>query len=91
MFGEKCKSFEIINSSIMAPAFAMYMNPKKFIEDNDSYEIFDEFLSEYGPFDVIHFNNIEGISVNVLKLKEKYPTTKFIVSIFEIYNFIKIQ
>ena len=87
IFGNKCKSFEIINSSIMAPAFAMYMNPKKFIEDNGSYEIFDEFLSEYGPFDVIHFNNIEGISVNVLKLKEKYPTTKFIVSI---HNYLPI-
>lgn len=81
MFGEKCKSFEIINSSIMAPAFAMYMNPKKFIEDNGSYEIFDKFIEENGSFDVIHFNNIEGISVNVLRLKEKYPNTKFIVSI----------
>ena len=81
MFGEKCKSFEIINSSIMAPAFAMYMNPKKFIEDNGCYEIFDKFIKENGPFDVIHFNNIEGISVNVLRLKEKYPNTKFIVSI----------
>lgn len=81
IFGEKCKSFEIINSSIMAPAFAMYMNPKKFIEDNGSYEIFDKFIKENGPFDVIHFNNIEGISINVLKLKEKYPNTKFIVSI----------
>ncbi|MGN1154363.1 MAG: glycosyltransferase, partial [Candidatus Gastranaerophilaceae bacterium] len=81
IFGERCKSFEIINSSIMAPAFAMYMNPKKFIEDNGSYEIFDKFIKENGPFDVIHFNNIEGISINVLKLKEKYPNTKFIVSI----------
>jgi glycosyltransferase involved in cell wall biosynthesis len=57
------------------------MNPKKFIEDNESYEIFDKFIKEQGPFDVIHFNNIEGISINVLKLKEKYPNTKFIVSI----------
>ena len=37
IFGNKCKSFEIINSSIMAPAFAMYMNPTKFIEDYASY------------------------------------------------------
>lgn len=81
IFKDKCRSFEIINSSIMAPAFAMFMNPRKFIDDMDTYEIFDEFISKYGPFDVIHFNNIEGISVNVLKLKEKYPSTKFIVSI----------
>lgn len=81
IYGSKCKSFEIINSSIMAPAFAIYMNPMKFIEDFETYEIFDKFIQEQGGFDVIHFNNIEGISINVLKLKEKYPNTKFIVSI----------
>ena len=81
LYGNKCRSFEIINSAIMAPAFAMYMNPQKFNEDTDTYEIFDKFLELYGRFDVIHFNNIEGISTNVLKLKEKYPDTKFIVSI----------
>lgn len=87
IFGKKCKSFEIINSTIMAPAFAVYMNPRKFIEDIASYEIFEKFILEYGPFDAIHFNNIEGISVNVLKLKEKFPTTKFIVAI---HNYLPI-
>lgn len=81
IFKDKCKSFEIINSSIMAPAFAIYMNPERFINDCGSVDIFDEFIQKYGKFDVIHFNNIEGISVNVLKLKEKYPDTKFIVSL----------
>ena len=81
IFKDKCRSFEIINSSIMAPAFAMFMNPRKLIDDMATYEIFDEFILKFGPFDIIHFNNIEGISVNVLKLKEKYPSTKFIVSI----------
>lgn len=81
VYGNKCKSYEIINSSIMAPAFSIYMNPQKFIEDHKTYEIFDKFIEENGKFDVIHFNNIEGISINVLKLKEKYPETKFIVSI----------
>lgn len=81
IYGNRCKSFVVINSSIMAPAFAVFMNPQKFIEDNLTYEIFDEFIKKHGPFDVIHFNNIEGISINVLKLKEKYPDTKFIVSI----------
>ncbi len=81
IYGSKCKSFVIVNSSIMAPAIAIYMNPEKYISNTDSYEIFDNFMKEHGPFDVIHFNNIEGISVNVLKLKEKYPDTKFVVSI----------
>src|SRR5574344_1148486 len=65
----------------MATAFAIFMNPMSFIDDVGSYNILDKFIKENGPFDVIHFNNIEGISINVLKLKEKYPNTKFIVSI----------
>lgn len=81
IFKEKCKSFEIINSSIMAPAFAIFMNPQKFIDDQESVKIFDKFIEEHGNFDVIHINNFEGISINILRLKEKYPNTKFIVSI----------
>ncbi len=77
----RCKSFELINSTIMAPAFAIFMNPDRFIHDIGSENILDKFIQDNGPFDVIHFNNIEGISINVLKLKEKYPNTKFIVSI----------
>lgn len=81
IFNEKCRTFEIINSSIIAPAFAIYMNPHKFIADKDSYEILKEFIEQYGPFDVIHFNNMEGLSINSLKVKEDYPDTKIIFSI----------
>lgn len=87
IYKDKCKSFEIINSSIMSPGFDVYMVPEKFINDTSSVEMLDKFISKYGPFDVIHFNNIEGISINVLKLKEKYPKTKFIVSI---HNYLLI-
>ena len=76
-----CKSFEIINSTIMAPAGVIFMNPELFISDTITEKLFDEFLSKHGPFDVVHLNNIEGISINVLSLKEKYPNTKFVVSI----------
>ncbi len=87
IFGDKCKTFEVINSPVIAPAWYIYMNPKKYNEDTTTVKIFDDFLSQHGPFDVIHFSNIEGISVNVLKLKEKYPNTKFIVSI---HNYLPI-
>lgn len=81
IFGNRCQSFEIINSSIIAPAFAIYMNPKKFIEDKESYKILKKFIEKHGPFDIIHFNNMEGLSVNVLKIKEDFPNTKIIFSI----------
>lgn len=81
IFNDRCKSFEIINSPIMAPAFAVHMHPELFIDDMGTYEILDQFIQKQGEFDIIHLNNIEGISINVLKLKEKYSDTKFIVSI----------
>lgn len=81
IFGDKCKSYEIINSSIISPAFAIYMNPKKFIEDLDSYKILKDFIKKHGPFDIIHFNNMEGLSSNVLKIKEDFPETKIVFSI----------
>ncbi len=80
-FSPACQSFEIINSPIMAPAAIIHTNINIYTNDTISYNIFDKFIQKYGPFDVIHFNNLEGISINVLKLKEKYPLTKFIVSI----------
>lgn len=81
IFKEKCKSFEIINSSIMAYAFFAYRNLKKYNTENESYCILKKFIDKYGPFDVIHFNNIEGISINILKIKELYPKTKIIYSV----------
>lgn len=87
IYGDACKSFEIINSPIIAPAFATFMNVDKYIDDLESVNIFDDFISKYGPFDVIHINNFEGISENILNLKEKYPNTKFI---FSVHNYIPI-
>ncbi len=80
-FNGKCKTWEIINSPIMAPAFTVFMNPSQTFNDCVCERLFDNFLEGQGGFDVIHFNNIEGISINVLRLKEKYPQTKFVVSI----------
>ena len=53
----------------------------RYVKDLDTVNIFAKFIKEFGPFDVIHFNNMEGISINVLKLKKIFPNTKFIVSI----------
>lgn len=81
VFGNNCQSFEIINSPIMAPAFWMSRNVEKYIYDKKTYDVFKKFLEKHGPFDVIHFNNFEGISLNVLKIKKLYPNTKIIYSV----------
>lgn len=80
-FGEKVNSFEIINSPVIAPVQQSAENIKNYLEDVSLFAIFDDFLKKNGPFDVIHFNNIEGLSLKVLSLKEIYPNTKFIYSV----------
>jgi hypothetical protein len=52
----------------------------------ERYEL-DEFLKKYGEFQVIHFNNMEGLSLDVFDLKEEYPNTKFI---FSLHNYVPI-
>ena len=87
IFSDKCATYEIINSPIFAPAFSMFTNLKRFNDDIESYKIFKKFIKEYGPFDVIHINNIEGLSCNILKIKNDYPETKIILSI---HNYMPI-
>lgn len=75
----KVNSYTIYNSKTM---FAINQFSRINIYNNDDMipKLFSKFIDDYGPFDVIHFNNLEGLSLNVLKLKEKYPKTKFIYS-----------
>ena len=84
---DKIKSFEIINSPVIAPAQQSIKNLRYYLEDMTLYELFKKFIEDNGGFDVIHFNNLEGISINVLKLKEIFPQTKFI---FSVHNYFII-
>ncbi len=85
--GNKVKSFAIVNSPIHAPASVQFSGIDKFGSDKSLYSLIDSFLTENGPFDVIHFHNLEGISLSVLKLKERYPETKFVYSMHNYFAF----
>ena len=84
---DKIHTFEIINSPVIAPAQQSIKNLRYYLEDMKLYDIFKDFMNEYGEFDVIHFNNLEGLSINVLKLKEVFPKTKFI---FSLHNYFLV-
>lgn len=85
--GEKVKSFQIINSPIHAPASVQFSKIEEFYTDTSLRELMDTFIKQNGPFDIIHFHNLEGISLSVLKLKETYPKIKFIYSIHNYFAF----
>lgn len=88
IFGDKCKSFVIVNSPILATG--NYLNQKdlqNYIHDDCLYNLLKDFIYTYGEFDVIHFNNFEGLSLNVLKIKEVYKNTRIIFSLHNYYPF----
>ena len=87
IFGDKCKSFKIINSTCTAPSKAMYDDIENYLNDDITYELLKEFIKKYGEFDVIHFNNIEGLSGKCLEIKKDFPNTKVIYSIHNYFLF----
>ena len=85
IYGEKCKSYKIINSPVPAPGITILNFQKELEESKDLKEVFKNFIDENGPFEVIHFNNLEGLSLDILDLKKIYQKTKFIYSLHNYY------
>ncbi len=81
IYGDKCKTFKLINSKCLAPANAMHDELNTYLNDNEDYEVLKKFINKCGGFDVIHFNNIEGLSLNCLKIKKDFPNTKVVYSL----------
>ena len=77
-------AYSIINSPVIAPLGCMsYNGYEMLLKDNKLVEVFDGFIQKYGPFDVVHFQTLEGLSPQVLSLKFKYPNIKFIHSLHD--------
>lgn len=87
IYGERCYQYEIVNSPVPAPQSNILLNPLVAIENSELKSILKEFITSHGPFQAMHFNNIEGLSLDVLDLKQDFPKTKFIYSL---HNYVPI-
>lgn len=81
------KQFSIFNSPMLAPSKCSFFRQDVYLDDEILYKIFSDFIKKYGPFDVIHFHSLEGLSLNVLKIKELFPQTKLILTLHNYYPF----
>lgn len=79
--------FEIVNSPILAPSFFSFNKVSPYFIADKTIDVIDEFIRKIGDIDVIHFNNLEGISARVLELKQKYPRIKFVYSLHNYFPF----
>ncbi len=81
---DRHRRYEIVNSGVLSPGHLSFGNAAQ-VDQPDTVEVFFDFLRRKGPFDVVHFNNFEGLPVSVLKLKEAFPQTRVIFSMHNYY------
>lgn len=76
--------YSLYNSKVLAPGYLSFYN-KHTVYESEAVDVLEKFIHKTGPYDVIHFNNLEGIPVEVVKLKQVFKTTKFIFSMHNYY------
>lgn len=74
----------MVNSGILAPSHAEFGGAAQ-LDHPETEAAFAAFVDKTGPWDVIHFNNLEGLPAHVLALKPRWPNTKFILSLHNYY------
>lgn len=83
---DRARRYEIVNSGVLAPAHFSFGADTQ-ISHQPTVDAFFDFIDKTGPYDIIHFNNLEGLPVEVLKLKEIWHKTRIIVSLHNYYPF----
>ena len=78
------RRFEIVNSRVLSPSHYSFGHETQ-IHCPETRAAFLDFLKAHGPFDIVHFNNLEGIPASVLSLKEEYPRTRIVFSLHNYY------
>lgn len=81
---DRARRFEIVNSGVLSPSHHSFGNTAQ-IEQPETAEAFFDFMEKKGPFDVVHFNNLEGVPAAVLRLKERFPNTRVVFSLHNYY------
>lgn len=78
------RRFEIINSEVLAPSHFSFSSPAQVSAEATKAAFFD-FVRTNGPFDIIHFNNLEGVPAEVLSVRDLHPQTRVVFSLHNYY------
>jgi glycosyltransferase involved in cell wall biosynthesis len=78
------ESFVFVNSPVMAPGHNAFGSEEIF--DESSLEMWHEFLREQGPFDVVHFDSLEGIPISWVRVHEAQPLAKVVLYTHNYYS-----
>lgn len=64
-------AFSIVNSPALAPSLLKSDLPRGDWSQPDLEAVFEKFLSDEGPFDVINFHNLEGLTARCLTVAKR--------------------
>lgn len=78
IYGDRVRSFTLVNSSILAPGHQSFGSPRLF-DAGDMLAVWHQFLQQVGPFDVVLFDSLEGIPFTFLRVHEASPSTRVVV------------
>ena len=81
---DRARRYEIVNSGVLSPSHHSFGDERQ-IDEAETVETFFDFIRARGPFDVVHFNNLEGLPARALALKEHWPETRVIFSLHNYY------
>jgi glycosyltransferase involved in cell wall biosynthesis len=78
--------FEIVNSPLLSPGHLSFRDDAT--SEPAVERLFADFLRRYGPFDVVHFNNLEGIPLSFVPLAKQHARhTRVIFSLHNYFPF----
>lgn len=83
---DRARRFEIVNSGVMAPSHFSFGDEAQ-LDHAATRDLFFDFLQAQGPFDIVHFNNLEGLPADVLTLRDRFPETMVILTLHNYYPF----
>ncbi|WGW06048.1 glycosyltransferase [Tropicibacter oceani] len=83
---DRARRFEIVNSAVLAPAHHGFGSAAQ-LSDPATEAVFADFIEQTGPYDVIHFNTLEGLPASVLALCARWPQMRVILSLHNYYPF----
>jgi glycosyltransferase involved in cell wall biosynthesis len=81
---DRHRRYEIVNSGVLAPAHHSF-GANCQISHSATRKAFFDFVEKTGPYDVIHFHNLEGLPADVLEVKAQWPRTKVLLSMHNYY------
>ncbi len=83
---DRARRFEIVNSGLLSPSHHSFGDPAQ-TDHAETETVFYDFIARNGPYDVVHFNNLEGLPAAVLAIKDRWPETKVVLSLHNYYPF----